>query len=95
MLKGKITLSTLLLVSLALPAVSVIPSLQQLDPRLTEYVWFDNDIAVWIWNKDQPHQAVSTVPYMLSSALEPLLDNPRSGNNNNNRKKVPKPRIRL
>ena len=88
MREGKVTLLTFLLI---ITAVSMIPSQQQLDPRLTEYVWFDNDIAVWMWNKDEPHQAVK----ILYAALDTLLNSPWSRINTTDKMKIPKSRIRL
>ena len=92
MREGKVTLLTFLLI---ITAVSMIPSQQQLDPRLTEYVWFDNDIAVWMWNKDEPHQTVNNAPYILSTALDTLQNNPWARNGKTRKMKLPKPRIRL
>ena len=65
----------------------MIPSQQQLDPELTEYVWFDNDIAVGVWNKDEPYQAVNI--------LSAPLNNPWSRNNISDKMKVTKSRIRF
>ena len=78
-----------------LTAVSMIPSQQQLDSKLSEYVWFDNSIAVWMGNKDEPYEAASTVPYILSAALETLTNKSRPRYKENNKKKVLKSRIRL
>ena len=88
MRERKVTILTWLIIA---TAVSMIPSQQQLDPKLTEYVWFDNDIAVGVWNKDEPHQAVK----ILSAALDTLLNSPWSRNNKTDKMKVPKSRIRL
>ena len=87
-----------LLLAITIPGLvqsSTQPGQSHLDfeRNLLEYVWFDNYLADYMWDREGNFRAVVNAPYMLSDALKTRLKSPEE--KIANKMKVPKPRIRL
>ena len=91
MFETKVNILVCLLWVVAKPGLAEVSPQPVFDPRVDEFVWFDNTISDNMWDKEKPFQAVSKEPLMLSSALNTLLDSPIQKNN----MKDEKPRFRL
>ena len=68
------TLPGCMLLAIVASSLEKLSTLPESEPDISEFVWFDSHISEYSWDKEDQIKTVSSVPFILATALETLQD---------------------